>query len=150
MSFDKMVIILTYFVHFDMGCLLNIEDIYLACINCYAKTFLETFWFLTHSWPLYPLFAGSREKKSPAMPGSPVDAKTHSRSAPSSSASSTMPPLPSVNPSGPRPASFSTTACKGHSWILFLSRVSLLPSTAGLLCYISSRFHLNSSPLLYF
>ncbi|XP_049442689.1 protein CBFA2T2 isoform X1 [Epinephelus fuscoguttatus] len=52
----------------------------------------------------------SREKKSPAMPGSPVDAKTHSRSAPSSSASSTMPPLPSVNPSGPRPASFSTTA----------------------------------------
>uniref|UniRef100_A0A8C4F2Z4 CBFA2/RUNX1 partner transcriptional co-repressor 2 n=1 Tax=Dicentrarchus labrax TaxID=13489 RepID=A0A8C4F2Z4_DICLA len=51
-----------------------------------------------------------REKKSPAMPGSPVDAKTHSRSAPSSSASSTMPPLPSVNPSGPRPASFSTTA----------------------------------------
>uniref|UniRef100_A0A3Q3LEN7 CBFA2/RUNX1 partner transcriptional co-repressor 2 n=1 Tax=Mastacembelus armatus TaxID=205130 RepID=A0A3Q3LEN7_9TELE len=54
--------------------------------------------------------AGYREKKSPAMPGSPVDAKTHSRSAPSSSASSTMPPLPSVNPSGPRPASFSTTA----------------------------------------
>ncbi|XP_072237880.1 protein CBFA2T2 isoform X1 [Leuresthes tenuis] len=52
----------------------------------------------------------SIEKKSPAMPGSPVDAKTHSRSAPSSSASSTMPPLPSVNPSGPRPASFSTTA----------------------------------------
>lgn len=47
------------------------------------------------------------------MPGSPVDAKTHSRSAPSSLASSTMPPLPSVNPSGPRPASFSTTACKG-------------------------------------
>ncbi|XP_062271532.1 protein CBFA2T2 [Scomber scombrus] len=44
------------------------------------------------------------------MPGSPVDAKTHSRSAPSSSASLTMPPLPSVNPSGPRPASFSTTA----------------------------------------
>uniref|UniRef100_A0A674MNP3 CBFA2/RUNX1 partner transcriptional co-repressor 2 n=1 Tax=Takifugu rubripes TaxID=31033 RepID=A0A674MNP3_TAKRU len=44
------------------------------------------------------------------MPGSPVDAKTHSRSAPSSLASSTMPPLPSVNPSGPRPASFSTTA----------------------------------------
>ncbi|KAM9814026.1 protein CBFA2T2 isoform 2-T2 [Neosynchiropus ocellatus] len=44
------------------------------------------------------------------MPGSPVDAKTHSRSAPSSSTISTMPPLPSVNPSGPRPASFSTTA----------------------------------------
>ncbi|CAB1423876.1 unnamed protein product [Pleuronectes platessa] len=52
----------------------------------------------------------SREKKSPAMPGSPVDAKTHSRSAPSSISSLTMPPLPSVNPSGPRPASFSTTA----------------------------------------
>uniref|UniRef100_A0A8C5I403 Protein CBFA2T2-like n=1 Tax=Gouania willdenowi TaxID=441366 RepID=A0A8C5I403_GOUWI len=51
----------------------------------------------------------SREKKSPAMPGSPVDAKTHSRSAPSSSASSMMPPLPSINPSGPRPASFSST-----------------------------------------
>lgn len=44
------------------------------------------------------------------MPGSPVDAKTHSRSAPSSS--STMPPLPSVSSSGPRLASFSTTACK--------------------------------------
>ncbi|CAL8339309.1 unnamed protein product [Lota lota] len=52
-------------------------------------------------------FHYSREKKSPAMPGSPVDVKTHSRSAHSSS---TMPPLPSVNPSGPRPASFSTTA----------------------------------------
>ncbi|XP_061893771.1 protein CBFA2T2 isoform X2 [Entelurus aequoreus] len=49
-----------------------------------------------------------RETKSPAMPGSPVDAKTHSRSAPSSI--STMPPLPSINPSGPRLASFSTTA----------------------------------------
>lgn len=52
------------------------------------------------------------ETKRPAMPGSPVDAKTHSRPAPSSSSSvgSSMPPLPSVNPSGPRPASFSTTA----------------------------------------
>ncbi|XP_051569036.1 protein CBFA2T2-like isoform X2 [Myxocyprinus asiaticus] len=39
------------------------------------------------------------------MPGSPVDGKTHSR--PNVSA---MPPLPSVNPSGPRPAAFSTTA----------------------------------------
>lgn len=58
------------------------------------------------------------------MPGSPVDAKTHSRSAPSSLASSTMPPLPSVNPSGPRPASFSTTACKGH--IQFLVNVELV------------------------
>ncbi|XP_056607625.1 protein CBFA2T2 isoform X1 [Triplophysa dalaica] len=42
----------------------------------------------------------SVEKNVPAMPGSPVDGKTHSR----------MPPLPSVNPSGPRPAVFSTTA----------------------------------------
>uniref|UniRef100_A0AAZ3PQV1 CBFA2/RUNX1 partner transcriptional co-repressor 2 n=1 Tax=Oncorhynchus tshawytscha TaxID=74940 RepID=A0AAZ3PQV1_ONCTS len=41
------------------------------------------------------------------MPGSPVDVKTHSKPAPSSSA--TMPPLPSINPSGPRPASFSST-----------------------------------------
>uniref|UniRef100_A0A8C6SPR8 CBFA2/RUNX1 partner transcriptional co-repressor 2 n=1 Tax=Neogobius melanostomus TaxID=47308 RepID=A0A8C6SPR8_9GOBI len=41
------------------------------------------------------------ETKRPAMPGSPADAKTHSRS---------HAPLPSVNPSGPRPASFSTTA----------------------------------------
>uniref|UniRef100_A0A673WET8 CBFA2/RUNX1 partner transcriptional co-repressor 2 n=1 Tax=Salmo trutta TaxID=8032 RepID=A0A673WET8_SALTR len=46
-------------------------------------------------------------KKTPAMPGSPVDVKTHSKPAPSSSA--TMPPLPSINPSGPRPASFSST-----------------------------------------
>ncbi|XP_036389687.1 protein CBFA2T2-like isoform X1 [Megalops cyprinoides] len=44
------------------------------------------------------------EKKTPAMPGSPVEVKVHSRSAPSA-----MPPLPSVNPSGPRPASFSST-----------------------------------------
>ncbi|KAL4655654.1 protein CBFA2T2-like isoform X1 [Arapaima gigas] len=42
-----------------------------------------------------------RAKKGPAMPGSPVDVKAHSRSAPSA-----MPPLPSVNPSGPRPVSF--------------------------------------------
>ncbi|XP_030633347.1 protein CBFA2T2 [Chanos chanos] len=39
------------------------------------------------------------------MPGSPVDVKSHSR--PPVSA---MPPLPSVNPSGPRPAAFSSTA----------------------------------------
>ncbi|KTG44792.1 hypothetical protein cypCar_00012925 [Cyprinus carpio] len=39
------------------------------------------------------------------MPGSPVDGKTHSRPT-----VSIMPPLPSVNPSGPRPAAFSTTA----------------------------------------
>ncbi|XP_057702831.1 protein CBFA2T2-like [Corythoichthys intestinalis] len=46
------------------------------------------------------------------MPGSPVDAKTHSRSAPNSSSSAAiiMPPLPSINPSAPRLASFSTTA----------------------------------------
>ncbi|XP_021424164.1 protein CBFA2T2 isoform X1 [Oncorhynchus mykiss] len=52
-------------------------------------------------------FQYSGEKKTPAMPGSPVDVKTHSKPAPSSSA--TMPPLPSINPSGPRPASFSST-----------------------------------------
>ncbi|KAG5275137.1 hypothetical protein AALO_G00143990 [Alosa alosa] len=45
------------------------------------------------------------KKKVSAMPGSPVDVKTHSRPAPSA-----MPPLPSVNPSGPRPATFSSTA----------------------------------------
>uniref|UniRef100_A0AAY4EVP6 CBFA2/RUNX1 partner transcriptional co-repressor 2 n=1 Tax=Denticeps clupeoides TaxID=299321 RepID=A0AAY4EVP6_9TELE len=49
--------------------------------------------------------AYSGEKKISAMPGSPVDVKAHSRPVPS-----TMPPLPSVNPSGPRPASFSSTA----------------------------------------
>uniref|UniRef100_A0A8C7CIX0 CBFA2/RUNX1 partner transcriptional co-repressor 2 n=1 Tax=Oncorhynchus kisutch TaxID=8019 RepID=A0A8C7CIX0_ONCKI len=54
-----------------------------------------------------PPFFYSGEKKTPAMPGSPVDVKTHSKPAPSSSA--TMPPLPSINPSGPRPASFSST-----------------------------------------
>lgn len=48
----------------------------------------------------------SGEKKVLAMPGSPVDVKTHSRPAVSA-----MPPLPSVNPSGPRPAAFSSTAC---------------------------------------
>uniref|UniRef100_A0A673WEY2 CBFA2/RUNX1 partner transcriptional co-repressor 2 n=1 Tax=Salmo trutta TaxID=8032 RepID=A0A673WEY2_SALTR len=53
------------------------------------------------------LYQLSGEKKTPAMPGSPVDVKTHSKPAPSSSA--TMPPLPSINPSGPRPASFSST-----------------------------------------
>uniref|UniRef100_W5LXS9 CBFA2/RUNX1 partner transcriptional co-repressor 2 n=1 Tax=Lepisosteus oculatus TaxID=7918 RepID=W5LXS9_LEPOC len=50
------------------------------------------------------LFSDSGEKKPPAMPGSPVEVKIHSRSAPSA-----MPPLPPVNPSGPRPASFSST-----------------------------------------
>ncbi|KAM6979855.1 protein CBFA2T2 [Aplochiton taeniatus] len=62
-------------------------------------------------------FHHSGEKKNPAMPGSPVDVKTHSRpalgsssSSSSSSACSSMPPLPSINPSGPRPAAFSTTA----------------------------------------
>uniref|UniRef100_A0A671S2Y6 Protein CBFA2T2-like n=1 Tax=Sinocyclocheilus anshuiensis TaxID=1608454 RepID=A0A671S2Y6_9TELE len=47
----------------------------------------------------------SGNKNVPAMPGSPVDGKTHSRPT-----VSVMPPLPSVNPSGPRPAAFSTTA----------------------------------------
>ncbi|XP_072540898.1 protein CBFA2T2 isoform X3 [Salminus brasiliensis] len=50
-------------------------------------------------------FQYSGEKKVLAMPGSPVDVKTHSRPAVSA-----MPPLPSVNPSGPRPAAFSSTA----------------------------------------
>uniref|UniRef100_A0A672NHE4 CBFA2/RUNX1 partner transcriptional co-repressor 2 n=1 Tax=Sinocyclocheilus grahami TaxID=75366 RepID=A0A672NHE4_SINGR len=50
-------------------------------------------------------FSDSAEKNVPAMPGSPVDGKTHSRPT-----VSVMPPLPSVNPSGPRPAAFSTTA----------------------------------------
>ncbi|XP_016130971.1 protein CBFA2T2-like [Sinocyclocheilus grahami] len=50
-------------------------------------------------------FQYSAEKNVPAMPGSPVDGKTHSRPT-----VSVMPPLPSVNPSGPRPAAFSTTA----------------------------------------
>uniref|UniRef100_A0A8C2BHR7 CBFA2/RUNX1 partner transcriptional co-repressor 2 n=1 Tax=Cyprinus carpio TaxID=7962 RepID=A0A8C2BHR7_CYPCA len=50
-------------------------------------------------------FSDSAEKNVPAMPGSPVDGKTHSRPT-----VSIMPPLPSVNPSGPRPAAFSTTA----------------------------------------
>uniref|UniRef100_A0A8C7WDC3 CBFA2/RUNX1 partner transcriptional co-repressor 2 n=1 Tax=Oncorhynchus mykiss TaxID=8022 RepID=A0A8C7WDC3_ONCMY len=54
-----------------------------------------------------PSFPPLSSKKTPAMPGSPVDVKTHSKPAPSSSA--TMPPLPSINPSGPRPASFSST-----------------------------------------
>ncbi|XP_062401591.1 protein CBFA2T2 isoform X1 [Sardina pilchardus] len=49
-------------------------------------------------------YSGEKKKVS-AMPGSPVDVKTHSRPAPSA-----MPPLPSVNPSGPRPAAFSSTA----------------------------------------
>ncbi|XP_061075749.1 protein CBFA2T2-like isoform X1 [Conger conger] len=51
------------------------------------------------------VFQYSAEKTSPAMPGSPVDVKAHARSVPSA-----MPPLPSVNPSGPRPASFSSTS----------------------------------------
>ncbi|KAJ8400580.1 hypothetical protein AAFF_G00393490 [Aldrovandia affinis] len=60
--------------------------------------------------PELPLIQNSRsqdsgEKTTPAMPGSPVDVKAHARSVPSA-----MPPLPSVNPSGPRPASFSSTS----------------------------------------
>ncbi|XP_052415815.1 protein CBFA2T2-like isoform X2 [Carassius gibelio] len=50
-------------------------------------------------------FQYSAEKNVPAMPGSPVDGKTHCRPT-----VSVMPPLPSINPSGPRPAAFSTTA----------------------------------------
>ncbi|KAM4622822.1 protein CBFA2T2 isoform 2-T2 [Discoglossus pictus] len=41
------------------------------------------------------------DKRVPAMPGSPVEVKIHSRSTPP-----TMAPLPPVNPSGPRPVSF--------------------------------------------
>lgn len=41
------------------------------------------------------------------MPGSPVEVKIQSRSSPPS-----MPPLPPVNPGGPRPVSFTPTACK--------------------------------------
>ncbi|XP_063153302.1 protein CBFA2T2 isoform X3 [Candoia aspera] len=48
-------------------------------------------------------FAG--EKRVSVMPGSPVEVKIQSRSSPSS-----MPPLPPVNPSGPRPVSFTPAA----------------------------------------
>ena len=77
------------------------------------------------SHSLYPTDSGV--KKVSAMPGSPVDVKTHSRPAPSA-----MPPLPSINPSGPRPASFSSTArecttCLPLSLSLSLSRSLSLP-----------------------
>ncbi|XP_058032282.1 protein CBFA2T2 isoform X2 [Ahaetulla prasina] len=49
------------------------------------------------------LFAG--EKRVSVMPGSPVEVKIQARSSPSS-----MPPLPPVNPSGPRPVSFTPAA----------------------------------------
>ncbi|XP_036179754.1 protein CBFA2T2 isoform X2 [Myotis myotis] len=45
------------------------------------------------------------EKRVPAMPGSPVEVKIQSRSSPP-----TMPPLPPINPGGPRPMSFTPTA----------------------------------------
>ncbi|XP_063153301.1 protein CBFA2T2 isoform X2 [Candoia aspera] len=45
------------------------------------------------------------EKRVSVMPGSPVEVKIQSRSSPSS-----MPPLPPVNPSGPRPVSFTPAA----------------------------------------
>ncbi|XP_034862009.1 protein CBFA2T2 isoform X5 [Mirounga leonina] len=45
------------------------------------------------------------EKRVPAMPGSPVEVKIQSRSSPP-----TMPPLPPINPGGPRPVSFTPTA----------------------------------------
>lgn len=41
------------------------------------------------------------------MPGSPVEVKIQSRSSPPN-----MPPLPPVNPGGPRPVSFTPTARK--------------------------------------
>uniref|UniRef100_A0A8C6G759 CBFA2/RUNX1 translocation partner 2 n=1 Tax=Mus spicilegus TaxID=10103 RepID=A0A8C6G759_MUSSI len=45
------------------------------------------------------------EKRVPAMPGSPVEVKIQSRSSPP-----IMPPLPPINPGGPRPVSFTPTA----------------------------------------
>nr|XP_042132476.1 protein CBFA2T2 isoform X4 [Peromyscus maniculatus bairdii] len=45
------------------------------------------------------------EKRVPAMPGSPVEVKIQSRSSPP-----VMPPLPPINPGGPRPVSFTPTA----------------------------------------
>lgn len=42
------------------------------------------------------------------MPGSPVEVKIQSRSSPPN-----MPPLPPVNPGGPRPVSFTPAARKG-------------------------------------
>ncbi|XP_059887035.1 protein CBFA2T2 isoform X5 [Delphinus delphis] len=45
------------------------------------------------------------DKRVPAMPGSPVEVKIQSRSSPP-----TMPPLPPINPGGPRPVSFTPTA----------------------------------------
>ncbi|XP_063311805.1 protein CBFA2T2 isoform X2 [Pelobates fuscus] len=46
-------------------------------------------------------FQFTGDKRIPAMPGSPMEVKIHSRSSPPS-----MAPLPPVNPSGPRPVSF--------------------------------------------
>lgn len=73
------------------------------------------------------LFSDSGEKKVLAMPGSPVDVKTHSRP-------SAMPPLPSVNPSGPRPAAFSSTACMFSTQMYnYNSHVSTLLSETSFL-----------------
>lgn len=49
------------------------------------------------------------------MPGSPVEVKIQSRSSPPN-----MPPLPPVNPGGPRPVSFTPTARKTPVMLLFL------------------------------
>ncbi|XP_075033649.1 protein CBFA2T2 isoform X2 [Mixophyes fleayi] len=46
-------------------------------------------------------FHFASDRRVPAMPGSPMEMKIHSRSSPP-----TMAPLPPVNPSGPRPVSF--------------------------------------------
>lgn len=48
------------------------------------------------------------------MPGSPVEVKIQSRSSPPN-----MPPLPPVNPGGPRPVSFTPTARKTPVTLLF-------------------------------
>ncbi|KAL7985479.1 hypothetical protein Chor_004049, partial [Crotalus horridus] len=57
------------------------------------------------------------EKRVSVMPGSPVEVKIQSRSSPSS-----MPPLPPVNPSGPRPASFTPAA----SYFFFIVHLRFL------------------------
>lgn len=92
-------------------CISESVCMFVTCLTWYSVGFYSL--LCPFNLILILLFADSQQKKCPAMPGSPVDAKIHSRSAPSNSTSSNMPPLPSVNPSGPRPASFSTTACKG-------------------------------------
>lgn len=63
---------------------------------------------------LLSLHAVAGEKRVPVMPGSPVEVKIQSRSSPPN-----MPPLPPVNPGGPRPVSFTPTARKTPVTLLF-------------------------------